>query len=198
MDHRHSIGAGPSIDSIARAMFAVLIVGVAVFVAPTVHAQTDVGPPPQDDSLQIFRKTEGPYDVAIRVQPLLAIVGPIHLVITVLDAETSSPIDGATVTIVAENPDGEPGAEFRAISTPEVPEDYQVDLTVLFSGVWLLGVEVDKEGLGAATFQAAFLVEEPPPPAGQAGSVLWLIVFAGLVGGVLFLWNKSRKMTTYG
>ena len=197
MDHRRSFGAGPSVDSIARAIFAVLIVGLAVFVAPTAHAQTDDGPPPQEDGLQVFHKSEGPYDVAIRVQPLLAIVGPIHLVITVLDPETASPLDGATVTIVAENPDGEPGGEFRAISTPDVPGDYHADLTLLFSGVWLLSVEIDKEGLGAATFQAAFLVEEPPPPPGQAGSVLWLVVFAGLVGGVLFLWNKSRKMTTY-
>ncbi len=197
MDHRQSFGAGPSIDSIARAIFASLIVLGAVLVVPTAHAQTDEGSPPQVASLRIFRKTEGPYDVAIRVQPLLAIVGSIHFVITVLDPETASPVDGATVTIVAENPDGEPGPEFRAMNTPDVPEDYHVDLTVLFSGVWQLSVGIHKEGLGAATFQAAFLVEEPPPPPGQAGSVLWLIVFAALVGGILFLWNRSRKMTTY-
>ena len=196
MANRRSYRAIPSLDAFAKLLLVVLMVWAAVFVSPRAHAQTDEEPPPQD-SLQIFRKTEGPYDLAIRVQPPLAIVGPIHFVITVLDAETSSPIDGATVTILAENPDGEPIAELRAFSTPAVPEDYHVDLTVLFSGVWLLSVEVDKEGLGGATFKAPFLVDEPPPPPGQAGSVLWVVVFAALIGGVLYLWNKSRKMATY-
>ena len=197
MAHRQSCGARPSLDAIAKALFAVLTVWAAVLVSPPAHAQTDEGPPP-DDSLQIFRETQGPYDVAIRVQPPQTIVGPIHIVITVLDAETSSPIDRASVTIVAENPDGEFVAEIRAFSTPAVPEDYHLDLTVLFSGVWLLDVEVRKEGLGAATFKAPLLVREPPLPPGQAGSVLWIVVFASLIGGVLYLWNRSRKMATYG
>ena len=132
MANRRSYRAIPSLDAFAKLLLVVLMVWAAVFVSPRAHAQTDEEPPPQD-SLQIFRKTEGPYDLAIRVQPPLAIVGPIHFVITVLDAETSSPIDGATVTILAENPDGEPIAELRAFSTPAVPEDYHVDLTVLFS-----------------------------------------------------------------
>ena len=196
MSNRRPHRAGPSLDTFAKALFAVLMVWEAVCVSPTVHAQTEEGRPPED-SLQIFRKAEGPYDLAIRVQPPLAIVGPIHLVFTVLDAETSSPIDGATVTMLAENPDGEPIAELRAFNTPDVPEDYHVDLTVLFSGVWLLSVEVEKEGLCLATFKAPLIVDEPPPPPGQAGSVLWVIVFAALIGGVLYLWNKSRKLTRY-
>ena len=196
MANRQLCAARPSLNAIAKALFAVLIVWAAVFVPPMAHAQTDEEPPP-DDSLQFFRKTEGPYDIAIRVQPRLTIVGPIHLVITVLDALTSSPMHGATVTILAENPDGELIAELRAFSTPAVPGDYHADLTVLFSGVWLLDVEVSKERLGVANFKAPFLVDEPPPPPGQTGSLLWVLVFGALIGGVLYLWNKSRKLTRY-
>ena len=180
--------------AVLRVLTVTLVAAVAALLASGVYAHDEL---PVEDSLEIFRRVEGPFEIAITVQPGETVVGPVHLVVAVLDAETSAPVDGAVITIVASDPDGEPMGQVRALNTPEAIEEYHANLDLEFSGVWTLAVEIKKEGMSGVAFQAAFFVAERPLPPGQAGTLLWLAVFAALIGGVLYLWRRSRAITAY-
>ncbi len=148
------------------------------------------------DEFEVRPKYEGqvgPFEVVFITEPFLTAVGQVHITVKLAEAATGEPVDGAIVKVRADH-DEEESIEVRALNTPEDEESYKANMTLIESGVWMFVIDVDKDGLEPITFEVPVLVAEPALPAGEAGTFVWIIVFVALIGGVLFLWNKSRKI----
>ena len=135
----------------------------------------------------------GPFKVVFVTTPFLTAVGQVHITVKLKEAATDQPVDGAIVKLRADHEEEE-SIEVRALNTPEDEEAYKANMTLMESGVWTFVIDVDKEGLEPISLEVPVLVAEPALPAGEAGTFVWIIVFLALIGGVLFLWNKSRKI----
>ena len=134
----------------------------------------------------------GPFKVVFIMEPFLTAVGQVHFTVKLREAATDEPVDGAIVKIRADHEEEE-SIEVRVLNTPEDEEAYKANMTLMESGVWTFVIDVDKEGLEPISLEVPVLVAEPALPAGEAGTFVWILVFLALIGGVLFLWNKSRK-----
>ena len=134
----------------------------------------------------------GPFKVVFITEPFFAAVGQVHFTVKLKEAATDEPVDGAIVKLRADHEEEE-SIEVRALNTPEDEEAYKANMTLMDSGGWTFVIDVDKEGLEPISLEVPVLVAEPALPAGEAGTFVWIIVFLALIGGVLFLWNKSRK-----
>jgi hypothetical protein len=167
---------------------------VSASLASAVQAQTG-SEGVADEGLELVHRVEGPFDIAIAVLPADTVVGQLHLVVTVLDAETSSPVDGAVIKIVARSPDGD-ALEVRAVSAPPAVEEYHANLTLGSAGRWTLAVELEREGMGAVALETPLVVGEPALSAGRLGTLVWLVVIAAFFGGGLHLWRRSRAITS--
>ena len=139
-----------------------------------------------------YEGEEGPFKVVFITEPFLTAVGQVHLTLMLREAATDEPVDGAIVKLRADH-DDEESIEVRAVNTPEDEEAYKANMTLMESGVWTFVIDVDKEGLEPISLEVPVLVAEPALPAGEAGTFVFILVFLALIGGVLFLWNKSRK-----
>jgi len=135
----------------------------------------------------------GPFEVVFITEPFLTAVGQVHITVKLREAATGETVDGAVVKVRADHEESE-SIEVRALNTPDDEESYKANMTLIESGVWTFVIDVDKEGMEPTTFEVPVLVAEPALPAGEAGTFVWIIVFLALIGGVLFLWNKSRKI----
>ena len=140
-----------------------------------------------------FEGQVGPFEVVFITEPFLTAVGQVHITVKLREAATGEPVDGAIVKLRADHEEEE-SIEVRALNTPDDEEAYKANMTLIESGVWTFVIDVDKEGLEPTTFEVPVLVAEPALPAGEAGTFVWILVFVALIGGVLFLWNKSRKI----
>ena len=140
-----------------------------------------------------FEGEEGPFKVVFITTPFFTAVGPVHLTVELREAATDQPVDGAIVKIRADHEEEE-SIEVRALNTPDDEESYKANMTLRESGVWTFVIDVDKDGLEPISLEVPVLVAEPALPAGEAGTFVWILVFLALIGGVLFLWNKSRKI----
>ena len=150
----------------------------------------------QDDSFETrerFRGVEGPFEIGLTIQPFIPAVGQIHFIVKLKEAATGEPVDGAIIKLRADHEEEE-SIEVRVLNTPDDIEAYHANMTLAESGVWTFVIDVDKEGLEPISVEMPVLVSEPPLPAGEAGTFVWIVVFLALIGGVLFLWNKSRKV----
>ena len=139
-----------------------------------------------------FDDQVGPFKVVFITEPFFTAVGQVHITVKLREAATDQLVDGAIIKIRADHEEEE-SIEVRALNTPDDEESYKANMTLMESGVWTFVVDVDKDGLEPITFEVPVLVAEPALPAGEAGTFVWIIVFLALIGGVLFLWNKSRK-----
>ena len=139
-----------------------------------------------------LRQIEGPFDIGFTIQPFITAVGQVHFIVKLKEVATGEPVDGAIVKIRADHEEEE-SIEVRVLNTPDDIEAYHANMTLPESGVWTFIIDVDKEGLEPISLEVPVLVAEPPLPAGEAGTFVWILVFLALIGGVLFLWNKSRK-----
>ncbi len=173
-----------------------LIVGFALALAALALAASLAVPAPalaQDFEIRPkFDDQVGPFKVVFITEPFFTAVGQVHLTLKLSEAATGEPVDGAIVKIRADH-DEEESIEVRALNTPDDEETYKANMTLMESGVWTFVIDVDKEGLEPISFEVPVLVAEPALPAGEAGTFVWILVFVALIGGVLFLWNKSRK-----
>ena len=169
-----------------------LIVGVFLALAASLIVPAAVLAQDEFEVRPKFDDQVGPFNVVFITTPFLTAVGQVHLTVNLSEAATDEPVDGAIVKIRADHEEEE-SIEVRALNTPEDEEAYKANMTLMDSGVWTFVIDVDKEGLEPASFEVPVLVAEPALPAGEAGTFVWIIVFLALIGGVLFLWNKSRK-----
>lgn len=171
---------------IALAAMAALMVGLAPAVAGDLSAHSD--------ATEIFRATEGAYELVLAVQPEETVVGTTHITITPFDATISAPVDRAEIVIVAHNPDGAPTYQVRAVNTPASAEYYDANITFESPGDWTLMVSVDHTSLGKASFSVPLRVGELPVAAGGlASTIVWLFVLATLAGGATYVWRTTRR-----
>ena len=149
----------------------------------------------QDGSLEVrerLRQVEGPFDIGLTITPFIPAVGQVHFVVKLKEAATGEPVDGAIIKLRADHEEEE-SIEVRVLNTPDDIESYHANMTLIESGVWTFVIDVNKEGLEPISLEVPVLVTEPPLPAGEAGTFVFIMVFLALIGGILFLWNKSRK-----
>ena len=167
----------------------IIVISLFIGIAPRIISAQEE---PQN-IFQLFQKVEGSFEVAFAIQPRLPTVGHLHFVVTITDAKTGKAIDGSIVKLTAEHPEEE-SIEVRVLNTPNRTEEYHANMTLPESGIWSFTLDIEKDGLIPASLQTDIYVDEPTLPAGQAGTFVWILVFSALVGGSLFLWNKSRKV----
>ncbi len=170
-----------------------LVAGAALALIATVAAPVSVLA--QDETFptrERLRQVVGPYEVGLTLQPFIPAVGQIHFIVKLKEAATGEPVDGAVVKLKADHEEEE-SIEVRVLNTPDDIEAYHANMTLPESGVWTFVLDVEKEGLEPISLEVPVVVTEPPLPAGEAGTFVWIMVFLALIGGTLFLWNKSRK-----
>ena len=120
-------------------------------------------------------------------------VGTVHFSIRPLDAATSLPVTEAMVRIVANNPDGEPTFQARALNTPNDPQRYIANITFNTPGAWTLAIEVENADLGEATAVVPFEVAEQTVTPALAGGIAFIVLFAVLVAGGVYVWYSARR-----
>ena len=181
---------------VPKVLLVAVVACAAVILSPTVRAQTE-GEAADADGVQVVRRIEGAFDIAVAVQPSQPLVGPVHFVVTVLEAGTASPVDRATIKITVTSPGGD-ALEVRAVGTPQSLGEYRANLTLGSSGEWTLTVELEREGMGSATIEVPLVIGEWPLPAGNAGTLVWFFILVVLAGGALYVWRRSRSLTARG
>ena len=145
------------------------------------------------NSVEIFRASEGRYEIIVGVQPAAPVVGLAHFTITPLDLGTSAPVIDAEINVVAHDPQDRPTYRVRAINSPAARNYYDANITFDSPGDWTLFVEVESAALGHATVAVPLRVGAQALGPSLAGTITWVIVLATLVGGSLYLWYRQRQ-----
>ncbi len=172
----------------AHVKWTVLVVAMALAIstAGLAVAQEDDG-----TARELLHETSGSFDIRLRVEPAEVVAGVVHLVVAVLAAGDSKPVEGAVVDIVATDSEGS-AVQSRAVSAPRSPGVYQANLVLEPGGLWAISVVVDEEELGSANLEVSLTVAELELSAGWVGTILWMVTTAALVAGGLYLWRRSR------
>ncbi len=170
----------PRLMAMAMALAAILSIANAV-------SAQDEG----EGALELFRETVEPFELALSVEPAEVVAGFIHLSVTVLVAGESTPVVGAVVNVVGTDSGGS-ALQSRAVSEPSRPGIYDANLAMEPGGLWTVTVEVSKDGLGSASHEVSLVVRNLSLSAGLAGTLLWFLITAALVGGGMYLWRRSR------
>ena len=166
----------------------VVIVALTLALVPGARALGDDG-----DAVEIFRGRQDSYEVAVAIRPESPEVGAVHVMVTLLEAATSRPVDDAEIVIVAHDEQGRPTYQVRALNTPSSPQPYVANITFKSPGAWTLLVQVESEELGQATVSAPLTVIEQSITPSAAGAFVLLGVVAVLAGGSFYLWYSARR-----
>ncbi len=134
------------------------------------------------------------YNVAVAMQPEPPVVGLVHFTVRPLDVGTSAPAVGARIELVAHDPEGRPAFRAPAISTPDDRSRYDANITFPSPGDWTLVVNVRDEVLGEESFSFELPLAETSLRSGLAGTLVWLLTFAALVGGGGYITYRSRQL----
>lgn len=149
-------------------------------------------------SFEVFRGTDGPYEISVGVLPMDTAVGTVHFSVSVADLQRSVPVADAEVVLVASDESGEPIYQARAVNTPISPLYYDANITFRSAGQWTIRVDIDSGELGPASVNVVLDVTEPSLTPGIAGSILFLSVTLVLVGGGLYVWRSSKRSLRAG
>ncbi|MDA1348216.1 MAG: hypothetical protein O3A47_05025 [Chloroflexi bacterium] len=149
-------------------------------------------------TFEVFRGTDGPYEISVGVLPEDMAVGTVHFSVSLTDLQRSVPVTDAKVVLIASDESGEPIYEARAVNTPISPLYYDANITFQSAGQWTIRVDVDSGELGPASVNVALEVTEPSLTPGIAGSILFLAVTVVLVGGGLYVWRSSKRSLRSG
>ena len=142
---------------------------------------------------EIFRERQGRYELVVAIQPARPVLGSVHFTITPLDAETSTVVSDARVTVVANDEADQPTYQAQAVNSPEWPQFYDANFTMESEGAWTLAREAASPSMGEATFVVPFEVGPPAIGASAAGMIVWLVVIGVLAGGTILVWRSSRR-----
>ena len=143
--------------------------------------------------VEIFRGTQGAYEIIVGMRPETPVVGSMHFSVTPRDPATKTLLLNVQITIVAHDPSGEPAYQVRAVNSPLVIEFYDANITIESPGDWTLQVKVHREALGTETFVVPLSVGEQGLTPSNVGTVVWLAVLGTLAGGAIYVWYRSRK-----
>ena len=172
-----------------RAVVTAVIVTSAVLLASSSPAALANGA-----GLEIFRGVEGPFRLVVRVQPEEPAVGAVHLTFQPSIATTAEPVEDAMIDVLAKDAEGAERYRVRAVNTPQERQYYDANITFHEAGEWTLVVDVEQAGTGSATFDVPMtVVPQLIPSRGVAGTLVFLLISAALVGGVALVWYQSRR-----
>ena len=143
--------------------------------------------------LETYRGRAGGYELVVRVQPELPMVGALHLTFTLLDVRSLEPVLDATVTVVARDDSGVERYQARAVNTPAERKYYDANLTIESPGQWTLLVDVRSDERGAAKFSVPLTVGGSAPGLYGGGFVVWVLTVAVLVGGGSVVWWRGSR-----
>ncbi len=142
---------------------------------------------------EVFRGTEGGYEISVTIEPEAPTVGVVHFTIVPLDGATSRPVEVARVRLTANDPAGQPAYTSLALSSPASPGEYEANLTIETPGDWTLTVDVESDELGEASFTAPLQIVGEPIEASVGAAILWALLTSVLVLGAAYLWIMSRR-----
>ncbi|MDP6511573.1 MAG: hypothetical protein QF878_00090 [SAR202 cluster bacterium] len=179
--------ARPALITLVTLIF--LGIGIGGFPGPTgpVSAQTS------EESFEIFRGQSEPFELAVAVSPRTPVVGAVHFSVELLDAASQKSVTDARVLIVAHDEDDVPVIQTLAVNTPLAPDSYEGNLTFELPARWSLRIEVDSPSLGSATFRAPLVLRSGTPIENPMGTWIFLLVFAAIVGGTIYVGFSARK-----
>ena len=173
---------------VLRVLFLTGVVAVALVGAAPRYTALANG-----DSVEIFRGSQGPYEIVVSIQPASPMVGTVHITVTPIDAATSEPLTQARITLVAHDGADAPVYQARAVNTPASPKYYDANISFESPGQWTLVVSVVTDDLGAATVRVPLDVAERPLPPALEGAIMLLVVIGAFVGGAAYLYFSSRR-----
>lgn len=174
-----------------------LLAGVMLWAAVAL-ALSEASASANGDSVVFYRGVQGPFELMVGSQPASPVVGTVHLTLMVAASETSHPVAGARVDVVADDPKGRAAYQARAVSIPAFPNQYDTNLTIDSPGAWTLLVTVSRADLGEATFTVPLSVGEQSIGPGRGGTVVWLGLLAVLGGGATYVWYSARRRRATG
>ena len=86
----------------------------------------------------------GPYELRVGISPGAPTVGVMHLSVIVRDPVGDKAITGATVMVSVTGPEGAtPFGPVPALSTPNAPEFYDLNIPLDAEGAWALDLMID-------------------------------------------------------
>ena len=151
----------------------------------------------QGSTLLVFRGVAGGFYVALEVQPVRPIVGSVHISVIPHETATSRPVLDAAITVYAIDEDGEPVYKAPALLTPgsneTSPPYYDANITFRSPGDWVLRVQLEHESIGPATLDTPLRIGRQPLLPGAEGTVVFVLATGAIVGGVIYLWARSRR-----
>jgi hypothetical protein len=168
----------------------------ALFVLLTVAAfipSIIVNAQERDEKVEIFRATQGSYQVVVQILPSVPVVGPINFTVTPTFAETGEAVRDAEIRLIAHDADGTPTYQVRALNTPVVQEEYIGNISINSSGFWQIHIEMTTEEFGEEVFVAQLSIAPVALGTNPEGAILMLIVIAAFVLGGGWIWLSSRR-----
>ena len=172
-----------------RVVAAAAIAAVAALIASSGPAALANGA-----GAEIFRGVQGPFELVVRVQPEEPALGAVHVTFEPTAAVTGEPVEDAVIEVLARDAEGADRYVVVAVNTPRERQYYDANITFHEAGEWTLVVDVEQPGTGSATFEVPMtVVPQLIPARGVAGTAVFLLIGAALVGGVVFLWYQSRR-----
>ena len=144
---------------------------------------------------EIFRQTDGPFVIAVRILPLQPLVGQLHLTVTVDLLETGEPVEDARVRVIGRLRDGDAEAQFSpGLNLPTERRYYDANFEVEDDGLWDFEVEVTTDA-GQGVVVAPVLVARRirGETLGIPGTMIFILVTAALFGGGAWITYTARK-----
>ena len=150
----------------------------------------------QEDGIQPFRQTAGPYQFEVIVVESTLSLGTVVIFVTVTEAATGEPVPDARVVLRTVHEPTDKEGTATAHNTPNNPELYDAQLNLNAPGKWKLTVEVTSS-LGTVGVEIPPL-EVPVMQQFSSGTVVFAVVFAVLFGGTGYLWWNYRRKRRRG
>ena len=177
----------PGLAPLAGALFLVLAITLALLPGGRASAN--------GDTVEIVRERAGPYEVVVAILPEKPAVGSVHFSITLLDASTMSVVPDAEIVLVANDERGRPTYQSRVLNLPHDPDYYDANILFESAGTWTIELRIKSSRLDDATLTFPLEVVEQSIAPGAVGAVVFLVVFAILVSGGIYVWRSARKAT---
>jgi len=166
--------------------FIIVLISVIVVTLPEVtNAQFTESRP--------YKTEAGPYSLNIQADPSRLSLGTVDYTVIVTHIEDLSPVADAKVLIWGNHALNGQRGWANALNNPVTPAKYTARVQLDGPGVWEMSVEVSSP-LGRVAVQVPSQII-PKPRLSQAGSFVFLGVFAVLIGFTAYLtWKINRTM----
>ncbi len=175
----------------ATALAALLLLALT-FLWPLEHVAAN------GNTVEVYRGRAGEYDVTVGVLPARPTVGQVHFSVTPRNASDQQVVRHARILMVAHDPEGRAAYQTLAVNSPAAPEYYDANFTIEAAGNWTFAVELSTAELGDARLAFPLEIGAAASSPGLAGTVLWVLIFAALVVGSLYIWRSSRRVRRRG